>query len=554
MTPANLSAFRPRFAVVVLLVGTLLIGLAQVASLPPWEGFDETAHYSYIQQFAETGTWPRFGDPVSADVDDYLKVAPGPATLAPIWSYRDFFASSQQVIEKGRAAAHADRDPARPWRVGGSVNWQAQHPPLYYALMAPAYAASKNLSLGAQFFLMRGVSYGIAWLGLCLAVFAMSDETGAPGVRGHTLLVGASLWPLLFPMWFPEMGRLGNDSLVILLAACAWIMLKKLIAADAGVRQYAALGIVLGLGLLTKATLLAFVVVVLGLLTFRAWQARTDVAKLRRRLHGSFIFCTALTAVAGWWYLQKFLETGSLIGSHDMAMLSRSTGLIEGLRQHANFYQIVRLPWALMISFLWSGTWSLVLPPLASLVPLAVTALLLVIGYVWYVRTNPLTTIDRVALLTLVVLLAGIFYQSLALIASGVGSGVAWYLHSFAPILAPLLGCAVAGIAARRGGRSIFFILLFYPLAFLPFVFGLQGLFFAGCITKRADLAYYDLASATACTRDLAAVYDNLAVLAFPAAASAFFAAGWVLMLIGVLATRNYLRSVGAVQIDRTSR
>jgi hypothetical protein len=28
---------------------SLLIGLAQIALMPPYAGFDETAHYSYIQ-------------------------------------------------------------------------------------------------------------------------------------------------------------------------------------------------------------------------------------------------------------------------------------------------------------------------------------------------------------------------------------------------------------------------------------------------------------------------------------------------------------------------
>ena len=39
------------------------------------EGIDKTAHYSYIQQLAEIGTWPRFGEPESAEVEDYLKIA-----------------------------------------------------------------------------------------------------------------------------------------------------------------------------------------------------------------------------------------------------------------------------------------------------------------------------------------------------------------------------------------------------------------------------------------------------------------------------------------------
>ena len=56
-----------------LVAGSLVAGFGFCALLPPFEGFDETAHYSYIQQIAQTGTWPRLNDPITADVDDLFK-------------------------------------------------------------------------------------------------------------------------------------------------------------------------------------------------------------------------------------------------------------------------------------------------------------------------------------------------------------------------------------------------------------------------------------------------------------------------------------------------
>jgi hypothetical protein len=64
--PMAVVPTRVRFGLFALLAGALLIGLAQILVLPPWEGFDETAHYSYVQQLAETGRWPRFGEPIAA--------------------------------------------------------------------------------------------------------------------------------------------------------------------------------------------------------------------------------------------------------------------------------------------------------------------------------------------------------------------------------------------------------------------------------------------------------------------------------------------------------
>ena len=117
------------------LLGSLLTGIGFIALLPPFEGFDETAHYSYIQQIAETGRWPRRGDKISAEIDRYMASAPTAELMSPRWTYFRFF------NEGGDRAAAADA----LWRQAGPTtfepgeiaNWQAQHPPLYYALLAP---------------------------------------------------------------------------------------------------------------------------------------------------------------------------------------------------------------------------------------------------------------------------------------------------------------------------------------------------------------------------------------------------------------------------------
>ena len=43
------------------LLALLFMGLAYLAILPPFEGFDETAHYSSIRQIADTATIPLYG-------------------------------------------------------------------------------------------------------------------------------------------------------------------------------------------------------------------------------------------------------------------------------------------------------------------------------------------------------------------------------------------------------------------------------------------------------------------------------------------------------------
>src|SRR5262249_1938952 len=138
------------FATIALLVGSLLLGFAHIALLPPWEGFDENAHYAYVEQMAATGSWPRFDGPISADGQGLCKVAPGPWPTAPAWSSAALCAAPRAVVEGGRGAVWSPRDPARAWRPGKVANWEAQHPPLYYGLLLPAFRLTQGWSLAAQ--------------------------------------------------------------------------------------------------------------------------------------------------------------------------------------------------------------------------------------------------------------------------------------------------------------------------------------------------------------------------------------------------------------------
>jgi hypothetical protein len=66
----NFNHFRQ--IITLLLLGTFLLGVSYIAMLPIWEGFDETAHFSYIQQVADNGKLPLDEkNPISKDIERY---------------------------------------------------------------------------------------------------------------------------------------------------------------------------------------------------------------------------------------------------------------------------------------------------------------------------------------------------------------------------------------------------------------------------------------------------------------------------------------------------
>ena len=302
----------PRTITWLLLVAVFLIGLAHVAFLPPFEGYDETAHWSYVQELSDLGHGPRYGiDRLSSDLAGY----PGPMIYGETppfeqtrrATYRSFRLAGTPAI-KGGPTHYASV---------GDLNWQAQHPPLYYALMVPIYRAAHGLGWVNHLFVLRLASWLLAFAGFSIGVvftaraarlLAFGSAEAETDVRWVGVVMAA--WPFAFPEFFPEFARLGNDSLCILLVAICWAFVLRLLSGRGGWASAVGLGVALGLGLLTKAFFVAIGGGVGALLVLRWWTDRRMSVLLQAVLAGAIAL-----AIGSFWYLAKLHETGSLIGS-----------------------------------------------------------------------------------------------------------------------------------------------------------------------------------------------------------------------------------------------
>ena len=415
------SNFRPLRIAYVLMLSTLVTGFGWLAVLPPMEDADGLAHYSYIQQIADAGIMSVFSEKnVSLDVNIYRKYLPTAySSISPFddlgggITYRKFFS-----LPLSREASITLNTP-RNFAPSDVANVELQHPPLYYALLAPIYSMSHHWSWPTQMFLLRSVSWVFAFIGYVLGVAAIIRYW--PKKDAGTVAAIAAAWPFLIPMFFPEMARLGGDSLCLLIMGGVWWMLLRIdsTGVEARPRDFVMLGILLGIGLLTKAFFIPITVGVALFLFFRG--DRMGLAVI-----------LALTLSLGFpWYIYKYISTGVFTGASEQGELARQGGLIKGLAENFNVFGLARGLAAVVASTTWGGTFSLARFHEIFLAPLAVLLLAPLFAYIGRIYRTRLGDFSWAPVFIISMFVAGLVHHVLMMLAmTGVGNNTpGWYLH-----------------------------------------------------------------------------------------------------------------------------
>ena len=297
--------------------------LTAVLLLPPYEGFDETAHYSYVSFLADRGAIPHFElTPLDASIETERFGLPRPYRAAPPYednggiTYRDFFhiRSAQERDQATRRFWQPLDKPVR-YTPGTRPNWQGQHPPLYYALLVLPYKLSQNWSPGLRLFMLRLVSVLIACGSLFFWIQSIRLLT-SPQARQLLLLAGLTV--VCLPSLPYEFGRLGNDALVAcLFSGVFYFLLSTTVHNQHRLRDFWSLGIVLGAGLLTK---LFFFPIWLGSLAYtlwHGWKIKSGVQAVALRL----ALLTALPLIlSSVWFVSFAARYGEPLGAQGLSV------------------------------------------------------------------------------------------------------------------------------------------------------------------------------------------------------------------------------------------
>lgn len=535
--------FRRSFLFVYLLA-LLFMGLGYLAILPVFEGFDENAHYSSLRQIADTGTIPLYDKSyLNQETIDYQGPVAYSSGMPPFdrnMVYSKFF-TNPKLVEYYRQT-YRQPLPHSLYRISQVPNWQAQHPPLYYLLLAPLVNALDHVSLVTQFFLLRMVSFLLALAGVAFGLLAFRQPNLPP--EADPAVIGFVLYPVILPMFFPEFTRIGNDSLCLFLVGLVAYLLSLWLKDERNTKISIAIGIALGMGLLTKAFFLPITAGLVMFLLIRLWLDKQNVAMRSQRGWNLLQIILPALLIGGGWYVYKLVVYGVLSGSDSAIQLARQGGLIAGLKENFSLYGLVRGVVGPLVSYSWAGTWSLTRIPILLHLPLLLLAAWVIGAFLLQLKRRSLTDPVWLPVWVFGFFGCGLFWNVVINVAlSAHGNTPGWYLHILMPWIAPALGIGAISILQHRRSRLFLIGFLFYAVLFQMIALWAQLALFTGCATKGDD-KYYAFSGHAFCLDQTSLLMDRVAVLGYPSLAAIGFGGGlictlWLLML--VLKNRYYI-------------
>ena len=438
-----------------------LIKLIFYASFVPlWEGYDEFAHFAFVQQLADTHELPDLLTArASREVEESLRLTPVPRTIrqwTPGWiTYDDFrrlpdLSRQQRERELKEIPRALAREPAPNLRA-----YEAQQPPLAYLLYSIPYAAFQGAGLLTRAWVVRIAGAAIVSLvipfGFILARRIFGNAAQAVGA----VAVVASMPEL---MMTADHG--GNEPLGIVLGTvCVYGLCMLVGDSRRPLRHALFLGCLLGCGLLTKTYFLTMIPAIAGTCAVLMW--RTPGAR-RRIAVQLLVTVVAATAIAGWWYGYTIRVTGTLTGDQiSIAARQSATPVLRAMRG----IDWLRTADFALVSHIWLGGWSFLV--LRTWMYRTIELILLggLVGQVgrgtlWVRRVGnppgPQSANLAICIAALLSFWAGIAYFALiTYLATGEAAVLGYYACA---LVVPEAVCLIAGISAlvpRRLKRFI---------------------------------------------------------------------------------------------------
>jgi hypothetical protein len=243
---------------------------------PPFQVTDETHHFSYVQQLAETGTLPHATSPEL--------YSPEEATaLRDLHENEIQFSPETHTISTLAEQRTLERDLSRPLsaRGSGGAGSATSNPPLYYALQVIPYALGSGGTILKRLTLMRLLSALMAGITAFFAFLFLREALPRVPWAWTVGGLGVALAPLLGFI----SGGVNPDSMLFAVSAAIFYCLARAFRRGLTPRLAIVIGLVMVFGFLTKLNFIGLAPgIVLGMVLLARCEARTSGRGAYRRL------------------------------------------------------------------------------------------------------------------------------------------------------------------------------------------------------------------------------------------------------------------------------
>jgi 4-amino-4-deoxy-L-arabinose transferase-like glycosyltransferase len=288
----------------------LAVMLGQTAVFPNVRSPDERQHVDLILQVRQGDAWPWPGpgttyvtQGVTAGGFVETDSLDGPLHLA---DRQDLPPRGERpsYLDAGGTATLTAQEPDAV--VAPVFNQLVQHPPLYYLLGAGVVALVpdwQDAPLDQVWLMLRWWNALLA-LPLPLLLFAAARRLRLP----EPLPVAAALTPLAVPELTHLESAVNNDNLLMVLGACATLLVVRVLTGDLSRRTAVLLGLVTMLALLTKGFALMFPAWILLAYVVAGYRHREHV----RTAATSLLVVAVITLPGVAWWVRNVLVHGML--------------------------------------------------------------------------------------------------------------------------------------------------------------------------------------------------------------------------------------------------
>ncbi len=298
----------------------LFASFVYAAALPLWEGFDEPFHYSYVQWLAVHHELPVLGKTtLSQEIWESMRLTPlshiVQRGVSEFTSFSAFRALPEGERAKRRRALQL-LDPRLRYVNSGSLNYESQHAPAAYMVLALVDTFAAEIQLRQRVLLLRCAAGAIGMMASVIGLLRLARRLMPDAYAYAAVFCGVTS-----QMYLATVSRISNDFLAIPLYVWTLVFLTEWDSESCGARdiRFFMSALCVALGLVTKAWFLALLPPALAVV----FLASKD------RVRTILLWLTPVLLFAGPLLVRNVILYGSLSG---MVEANKGVGFLTVVR------------------------------------------------------------------------------------------------------------------------------------------------------------------------------------------------------------------------------